>query len=341
MVSEKSKFTSTNAISEDDDDTHLMNSMEEKIENSKINILENITISSLKDPKEQLQKFYPDLKLESIKTDIKSKDSHDIYLLRVPKNVDPQALIEADINMQDGGKINIGEKYLVKPTSKVPPPMMVLSNSKNVFHFKGNIVMEKYVKPQKEPIIPIKEKSSIALPNNLKNRHPLFGNDFEDKIHLPQQVEDKLNTAIKKFLKQEKKAQEKRTKVEEVEREPVFNLLNSNSSKSDKKKPTKSELIEETLRLMKQEINSDGSVKKKKKKNKEASSPVVVKEEFPSDQEWAKKSKKTSVMNSTLLPSVDDTPRFISEISKISDDFLETTPKASKKKSKTKGKMQL
>lgn len=350
----------------EEDDVNMMNSIEEKVQ--KVRVLQEVRISPSKDPKQQLKNIYPNLQQRHIKTKINLGDSDEIFLFRTPKNVDVQNLLNTSIDLEEGCKINIGEKYIIRPTSKIPHPTLLLSSLSNIFRFKKNIVMEKYMKPPKTLKLPVKEKTVIPLPNDLKNRHPLFGNDFEEKIQLDEAVEKKLSSAIKNLLKQEKKAKKKELQkdLEEEKDELVFSLLETKTvtrkqkpdknevpstphKSAKKKKMTKNDLIEETLRLMKQELHTEyesdleTSVPKKKKHKKKSHSTIDVniKQEVGSETEYKEMTPKAlrriSLANSTMLPHSSKIDNFNPELSGIAGVFSEElifTKEKKKKKAK-------
>ncbi|CAG9828948.1 unnamed protein product [Diabrotica balteata] len=198
-----------NTSYQDEDD-----SMMEKIE-KKVNILQNIQVSpsKTKSPQELLKDLYPNLKLSPIKTKLKLKSNSDVYMLRVPKSVDADALLNMNINFEEKSKVTIGgDKFVIRTLSKIPDPTFALSTKTHMIDFKANLVMEKYIKPNKGPNVPTIEKTAVQLPNTLKNRHPLFGSNFEEKIQLDEAVEKKLTDAINNLLKSKKnkKAKEDR-----------------------------------------------------------------------------------------------------------------------------------
>ncbi|XP_028142556.1 transcriptional regulator ATRX homolog [Diabrotica virgifera virgifera] len=198
------------SISDKNEDDNLM----EKIEN-KVQILQNIHVSpnKTKSSQESLKDLYPNIKTSPIKTKLKLKSSCDVYMLRIPKSVDANGLLNVSIDLEGKSKVTIGgQKFVIQHTSKIPDPTFVLSTKPHLIEFKRNLVMEKYVKPNKGPNIPTIEKSSVPLPGTLKNRHPLFGSNFEDKIQLDEAVEKKLLDAIEKLLNPKKSKKDKKAK---------------------------------------------------------------------------------------------------------------------------------
>lgn len=176
--------------------------------------------------------MYPGLKPIEISTELKLSDSDEIHLFRMPKNVDPKHLKNVKIDLENECKVDLGEKYSITPTVKIPNPTLVVYGNSRVLQFKNNIKMEKYIKSKTEPHIAIPEKTSVPLPDNLKKRHPLFGSDFQQKIRLSDHVEKKLDEAIANLLKRERKSKKKKDKkkkrenTEEKPNEDILNLFN-------------------------------------------------------------------------------------------------------------------
>ncbi|XP_072378219.1 uncharacterized protein [Diabrotica undecimpunctata] len=197
--------------------TSYQNEDDSLIENieKKVQILQNIQISpsKAKSPQELLKDLYPNIKLSPIQTKLKLKSTSDVYMLRIPKSVNAEDLLNININFEGKSKVTIGgDKFVIRTMSKTPDPTFALSTKSHMIQFKANLVMEKYIKANKGPTVPTIEKTSVQLPNTLKNRHPLFGSNFEEKIQLDEAVEKKLTEAINKLLKSKKnkKAKEDR-----------------------------------------------------------------------------------------------------------------------------------
>ncbi|KAJ8968716.1 hypothetical protein NQ317_011494, partial [Molorchus minor] len=193
-------------------------------------------------PKNGLEEIYPGIKLIKDRIGLNMSKSEDIYLFRIPKNVDPQSLHDVEMDLSNKCKINIGEKYSIKPTPKVPSQVLVILNKNEVINFKGNFKMEKYIKKKKELSIAVPEKKSVPLPDVLKRRHPLFGSNYESKIKLSDQLEKKLDNAREKLHKKEKRKRKKRNSTsltqEEENKETIFTLLNNHNLSKRKPRET-------------------------------------------------------------------------------------------------------
>ncbi|XP_057653295.1 tanabin-like [Diorhabda carinulata] len=195
-------------INQEQEDENIVSSVEKKI-----HLLQDIRLIPVKDltTQEQLNELYPKLRKIDLHTKMKVKDSVDVYLLHVPKSVNPENLLNSEINLEESCRVNIdGDSYTIKPTSNVPDPTLVLNNKTEILHFKKNLVLEKYIKANKEPKIPSKEKFIVPLPSHLKNRHPLFGSNYEDRIQLDETIEEKLDEALKNLLKPSKSKKHKK-----------------------------------------------------------------------------------------------------------------------------------
>ncbi|CAH1156041.1 unnamed protein product [Phaedon cochleariae] len=316
------------SISQDDvseDDDELIESIEGKIldqnrssigfdtsANGRLNIIQDVQVSPAKarSPKEQFKKLYPNIEQLLVELPTKFLDKYDYHLFRIPKNIDPQPMLNMEINIHEENKIVCGDKkFIIKPTAKIPSPGLIVPENK-ILKFKSNIVMEKYVKSKKHPKLKSVEKQPVSLPNDLKNRHPLFGSNFEDKIELDEDIKRKLDDAISSSLRREKKSKKKKNKVKDQihNEEVIFNLLNSVGTSSKGKKNIKSEpsddgaivsqdsispikksrktkqsIIDETLMIMKSELLTEyetdtGNIspkKKKHKKNKNMDSSIL------------------------------------------------------------------
>ncbi|KAG5870882.1 hypothetical protein JTB14_035750 [Gonioctena quinquepunctata] len=190
------------------------------------------------EPVEKLKELYPCLKLLDIDAHINFEDN-EIHLLRVPKNVDPHLLLTIDLDFCEKQKIKIGEneKYVIQPTPKTPNPTLVIADVSKIVRFESNIIMSKYVKGKKEAHIIKSEKTPMPLPNNLKNRHPLFGSNFEGKIELSEDIEKKLDDALANLIERDEKSRKKKKKKkmvqEEEPNEVIFSLLKTQNSSKD------------------------------------------------------------------------------------------------------------
>lgn len=182
-------------------------------------------------PKELLQDLYPDLTIANIKDELNISDSEEVYLLRIPKTVDPQQLLNKEVDLIFGSKVKVGsKKYEFVPTNKASDPILLVGNQSRTVQPKNTLFLKKYIKSPKLPDLELIEKAMIPLPENLKPRHPLFGSNYEDKIQLSSSVELRLQKAINDCLKEKVKKKNKRKKVsrnilENDMNEDIFSLL--------------------------------------------------------------------------------------------------------------------
>ncbi|XP_018567478.1 muscle M-line assembly protein unc-89-like [Anoplophora glabripennis] len=243
----KSEVHSNTSSDCEDEDDNISSAHEPEakysIVETPVTILQDIRLTpKSKSAKEKLKEKYPGLKPIEIMTELNLSDFDEIHLFRIPKNVDPQSLRHAEINLEKECKVNLSEKYVITSTTKVPDPTLVISANTSVLCFKNNIKMEKYIKSKVEPNIEVPEKKSVPLPENLKKRHPLFGPDFKQKIKLSEHVERKLDEAIANLLKRERKSKKKKDKKnkqnvkEEKPNGEIIDIFSSNSFLTDRMK---------------------------------------------------------------------------------------------------------
>lgn len=182
-----------------------------------------------------LEELYPNLTPRNIEDSFHISSNEDVYLLRLPKTINPQDLINTKVKLTEGSKLKINhEKYKLESSNKAFQPFLLVGNGSMPIEPKNSFFVTKYVKSTKIPEIEIKPKANVPLPDNLKTRHPLFGSNYEDEIKLSEDAERRLQKAIDECLKQkEKPKKKKKTKhnvSDEIQNEVIFNLLDKHTS---------------------------------------------------------------------------------------------------------------
>ncbi|XP_023022850.2 uncharacterized protein [Leptinotarsa decemlineata] len=215
-------------------------------------------------PEEKLKDLYPGLKRLEIDTHLDFQDDNEIHLLRIPRNVDPKLLLKFDFDIYEKNKLKIGdEKYVIQPTPRETNSTLVVSGEGKIVDLKSNILMKRYIK-KKHPVVFKSEKPVMSLPNS-RNRHPLFGTTFEEKIELGEDIEEKLNKALENLMKRDAnsiKKKKKKKNDEDHSDEVIFSLLNSESSSNQRKQSVEG-------------VNDDRSICSSSKKNKKAKKSLI------------------------------------------------------------------
>lgn len=232
-----------------------------------------------------LKELYPNLSPINIKDNIEISKKEEIYLLRIPKTINPQHLLTKEFDLIQGSKLKINkEKFELEPTNKAPNPLLLVGNQSRIIQPKNSFFLKKYIKLSKAPDLQIIEKAMVPLPENLKARHPLFGSDYEEKIRLNENVESRLQKAIADCLKQEEKMKRKKKKkqstgmeMEDIQNEVIFSLLDSHTTRRNQHNE------EQYDSAFGSSESQNNSAKKKKNKRKsldesgDKQSPTVVK----------------------------------------------------------------
>lgn len=167
--------------------------------------------------------------------DYNISNNEEVYLLQIPRTIDPQHLLNKELDLTGGSKLKIGkDKYDLEPTNKVPVPFLLVGNQSRVICPIDSFFLKKRMKLTKMPDIETIEKAIVPFPKNLKHRHPLFGSEYEDKIQLSSEVEERLQKAIENCLKQREKAKNKKKKssVDHTQNEVIFSLLGFTTNKT-------------------------------------------------------------------------------------------------------------
>lgn len=310
-------------------------------------------------PKELLQELYPKLTPINIKQYFNINSSDEVYLLRIPKIINPQQLLNKELDLTQGSKLKVDhEKYELELANKVPDPFLLIDSQNRTIQPKNSFFLKKYIKSTKIPDLLVIQKAMVPLPDNLKPRHPLFGSNYEDKIQLSGEVELRLQKAIKHCLKQDEKIRKKKKSksTDDNQNEVIFSLLGNHISH----KSNHSEEQYDSAFGSSETHNNKAKKKKSKRKSIEdysvgvssqlpvaekiKQSPIVEMIEDSPKKKMKSKTKrsddvafllngvKTSILNS--VNDVDNPKALIEELSMIAPEHDETLKKTHKKKEK-------
>ncbi|KAF2900469.1 hypothetical protein ILUMI_05721 [Ignelater luminosus] len=245
---------------------------------------------------------------------IKSND--EIFLVQIPKKLEPKSLIGTRISLTETTRVpGDSRKYDCIPSQKPQKdPVAIFTNTEKIHLIKsaGNIKIQKHIKSKNIPDLSDMWINPVtSFPENLKQRHPLFGADYSDKVNLEEHVQAKLKAAIESYAKQKKKKKKHKKKEmdvsQEEQQEEIFKFLNQTDSSAKHVKIKKEADSEKNFKgwkaKIKKEIESEKSSEeletklKKKKKKKEKSESIESEgqiEEFSTKKKKNKKHKKHS-----------------------------------------------
>lgn len=355
---EEENHTSTNNSStsraSDSDSNSSNTSVSEASVRSKINVLQNVVLN-VKPKLEDFAKRYE--KIEFVdKIDFENlSDSEEISLIEIPNDVNAKEMKKAHIDFDETDSIlelSSGQYSIQQTCIKEKNILLVLNKPLFVKSLKTYTLLPYIKQKKKKNKHRVPDEAPIPIPINLKERHPLFGADFKQKIVLDPLIERKLdeslakiNTERTKQAKKSKKEKMKRIKQEKeevtMEIEAIFQILNESRPEKRTKNKNAENSKEMTVIEIKKESfidNNSETVNNKSKKRKikqepveeEASSIILPpekkkkKKEVNSDdfipietEESPKVSPKKKRLNSTLMVDVVGTPQFNPEVSVI------------------------
>ncbi|EZA56719.1 hypothetical protein DMN91_000788 [Ooceraea biroi] len=110
-------------------------------------------------------------------------DSEDVWIMDLPRLIDPQELYGQTIILGDKSKFKIkGERYCTVAHDKKDDVTCVLNVGKEVLQYKtinikstGSLTVRRKL-PAAVKVQPVPtDNSGVQVPDNLKRRHPLFG----------------------------------------------------------------------------------------------------------------------------------------------------------------------
>lgn len=207
-------------------------------------------------------------------------DEEEIHLLKIPKDIDPNVLLHAKLDLTKKSKVKaqseifhlepISDKceptYFLGPNGlkKVEPSsVLLLTKSVSKKNIKGglNHFLQLEGENKKEAVVPI---------DSIKKRHPLFGDKYKAKVELQDEIKQKLMEAIHSFDKNEKNSKRKKKQVVDNEEYDDKSLLISQilQTKFKSKKSTNVENTEDLDSCPTTSENLASSLKEKTKKKK-------------------------------------------------------------------------
>jgi len=219
----------------------------------------------------QLRKFEADSKslsrvheqLDSLKSNMLKKE---VFLVQIPKGLDPQLLIGTKISLSESTRVpENSRKYDCIPSYDTQDQLAVSFNTEDIHLIKpaGSLNIRRHLKTKHIPDFPARWNDHVAFPNDLKQRHPLFGADYTDKISLEEHVQQKLQAAIEAHNTQKKKKKKKKKhKIKEQDtevEEEIFKFLSQSAP------------IKEEIESLEEEEHAVRTEKKKKKEKHDAS----------------------------------------------------------------------
>ncbi|XP_060535812.1 uncharacterized protein LOC132707856 [Cylas formicarius] len=184
---------------------------------------------------------YPGAVEYNLDVTVPERGSVEYFMLRCPKTIDPQSLVGAtwDLGSREGLKFKV-------PGRKGKYNLRVLSGKSERAVFRDSAVknvsvrrllsIEKYLKDSGTCEIPTPEQTSILLPENLKERHPLFGPVYKKQIKLDERIRKRLREAESNLRRINKKLLKKRpkTKIPDDEDDSIRNIFDAvEPAKSD------------------------------------------------------------------------------------------------------------
>lgn len=208
----------------------------------------------------KLTEFMSDNKLNSIHSKITSAlDILDgeIFLVQIPKCVNPNILLNQQVDLNEQRKIKTKEgSYVLNVQNLEQEPSVFISNvdkskeqcGAKIIYPQGIITIHQNLKSKrKSDISTVPEVTNVPYPIELKVRHPLFGRDYEKKIVLNENVRTKLlQTNNVKQKKSRKRAHSASKELDENNDDNILvNMFKEQEDKLQKKKKKKSKSMDD------------------------------------------------------------------------------------------------
>ncbi|KAK4875886.1 hypothetical protein RN001_012308 [Aquatica leii] len=243
--STKTREENSNDSSSSEEEEHYLNYNSSKFVEQKA---ANEQIS----PYARVKKYEKEASLQNVvgaNSFLENKKSREVFLMQVPITVDPQSLVNIDISLTKAMRIVKLKKYDSVPVLEAQDDVSFYCNNEEHIQIVkpvGCIKIQRHLKDKSIVDLPKQSTNSVLFPNNLKERHPLFGSEFTKKINLEEHIQEKLKAAVEKYAKNKKKKEKKIVKTEKHEQpeEEIFKFLNqslpsADSTSSKKKKKSK------------------------------------------------------------------------------------------------------
>lgn len=342
---------STSGINNKSDDSESATSVSTVGASSKITVLQNVIIDSnrFKPKLKDFSKNYEKYVLEE-KVDIDNlSDSEETSLMHVLKDINAKELKKKRIEFNETPIIQLSNgEYILKTLCNDEKYVLIVTNKPKCFRILKTYSLVQNYKEKKKKIKQTPSSTDpIPMPDNLKQRHPLFGANYEQKVILDPIVERKLDETLTKIVnkrkKSAKKAKKEKLKIKQeseealMEDEPIFQLLNEKPLEKIKKSQSMQNLS--NLSIKTEDESEIINTKKKKRKIKEEpiDEEIITPFVSPKISEGTKKKKrkiqelftaepvtvklegspKKKSFNSTLLNDVSQTPQFSADVSVI------------------------
>ncbi|KAF5303843.1 hypothetical protein FQR65_LT08100 [Abscondita terminalis] len=277
--------------------------------------------SQIGSPAERLKSYENESSLQRIR-DMnnflkKVKPKEELFLLQVPIKLDPNALVGINISLSEQMRIPQHKKYESVPSTKSQETISLFCNDDDerihIVKPMGYINIQRHLKKQSVGNASGFKDNPVLFPSDLKERHPLFGSDFTNKINLEENIKQKLAAAVESYNRKKKKEAKEKKKTlstgDNQEEEEIFKFLSQTSDGSTSKKANNS--MNETYSEFELDASTSyGCKKKKKKKDKRhrsvdeedsTSRKKRKKEEFDTDVKETKAEKFESPNESSLI----------------------------------------
>lgn len=265
-----------------------------------------------------------------------NSDEEEVHLLKIPAQMNPLDLINSKFSLDKKSKFKMqSDVYCMKKISDTPKPeLFISSHSLKVFRPVSRWQIEKLIeKDEKEEMVENNEK--VPLPEKFTRRHSIFGFEYEERIKLHKEIQEKLQQARKRLEeKEEASKKKKKPKVENDEYDDksllIAQLLEAKmqsrkimrEENNRKKEPS---LETPVIKSETDSVEHKGKKSKKKNKNKaenhEEYTTISIKKEPLSESENVqsdliekkKKKKKNRKDSEATLLAPDDTTNVIDE----------------------------
>ncbi|KRT78364.1 hypothetical protein AMK59_7134, partial [Oryctes borbonicus] len=184
----------------------------------------------------------------------------EVYLLQLTKNIDPLLLIGKTISFDGPSKLKIENNSYTSDVSTKDQYDINVMNFTNLVNLKpkGVITVQPRIKPVNSNFEMKPVNDILEIPDNLKVRHPLFGTDYEEKIKLDEDIENKLNEIVVDIDKKHKKKSKKKRRDAKNMEDGVGNEDGMNA-KDD---------IPDVVRSLNEDVGQAPEKRKKKKESK-------------------------------------------------------------------------
>lgn len=132
------------------------------------------------------------------------EDEEEVFLLQCPKTIDKSKLLGLNIRKKPYLNRNMLETVTTifdDPKTSIPIILKSKKKTKGVnvqivgtIHVKEHISRIENIVKEEQPLTPQLQK--VPFPENIKQRHPLLGSDYEKRLKIPDVILEQLKDAI-------------------------------------------------------------------------------------------------------------------------------------------------